>query len=169
MRCQTGTSTHGQQTPPTDDHKRRAQWTTKVTTGSDNGKLEVREQLKFTWHFGTVQRIGWAVMALVVLAALGGFSGAGGTFARKVIGAAEAPTVMRVGREDYVTVYQTGDAIAALGPMAGDWLKIGDGTPTGMSKDHIVLPVTPRKIGIRTLMLPTGPGTVAEVSVLILP
>lgn len=134
-------------------------------TGSDNSKLEVREQLTFTWHFGTVQRIGWVVMALFVLAALAGFTGAGGPFSRKVIGAAEAPAVMRVGREDHVTVYQTGDA-AALGPMAGDWLSIGHATPSG---DRIVLPVTPRKMGVLTLQLPTGPGEVAEVSVLILP
>lgn len=140
-----------------------------MTTGSDNGKLEVREQLKFTWYFGTVQRIGWAIMALVVLAALGGLSGAGGLFSRKMIGAAEVPAVMRVGREDFLTIYHTGDAISSLGPMAGDWLKFGHGTPAGLASDHVVLPVTPRKMGVVTLQLPTGPGDFAEVSVLILP
>jgi hypothetical protein len=166
MRGQTVTGTTGQPTRPADDHERRGRWATTVK-GSDNSKLEVREQLTFTWHFGTVQRIGWAVMTLLVLAALGGFTGAGGQFSRKVIGAAEAPAVMRVGREDHVTIYQTGEA-AALGPMAGDWLKIGHATPAGPAKDHIVLPVTPRKMGVLTLQLPTGPGEVAEVSVLIL-
>lgn len=169
MRGQTVTATIGQPTRPAHDHERQSRWATKVTTGSDNTKLDVREQLKFTWHFGTVQRVGWAVMALVVLAAVGGFSGAGGPFSRRVIGAAEAPAVMRVGREDHVTIYQAGDAIAALGPMAGDWLKIGHGTLTGMTRDRMVLPVMPRKAGVVTLQLPTGPGEVAEASVLILP
>ena len=137
-----------------------------MTTGSENRKLEVREQLKFTWHFGTIQRIGWAIMAVLVLAALGGLTGAGGLLSRNLIGAAEAPAVMRVGRVDHVTVYRTGEAITALGPMAGDWLDIGLATPAG---DRIVLPVKPRKMGILTLQLPAGPGEVAEVSVLILP
>jgi hypothetical protein len=165
MRGQTVTATPGQPTGPAAD-ERQDQWTTTVTTGPENRKLEVREQLKFTWHFGTVQRIGWAIMAVFVLAALGGLTGAGGLFSRKLIGAAEAPAVMRVGREDHLTVYRTGGAKTALGPMAGDWLDIGLATPAG---DRIVVPVRPRKTGILTLQLPTGPGEVAKVSVLILP
>lgn len=115
------------------------------------GALQVAEQVEFTWRFGTVQRIGWAVMVLVVLMGLAGFSGAGGPFSRRALGAAEVPSVMRAGRVDHMTIYRESGPDAALGPLAGDWLDIGHGTPAGAAGERIVLPITPRKIGIAKL------------------
>jgi hypothetical protein len=132
-----------------------------------NRKLHVHEQVEFTKRFGTAQRFGWAFMALVMMAALGGLTGAGGPASRVEIGAADLPVVMRVGRQDYMKIYQDSSGVAKLGPLAGNWLEIGSGTSAG--GQSVVLPVTARKSGLARLRIPTGPDEAVEVSVLILP
>ncbi|NDK56233.1 hypothetical protein [Pontibacter fetidus] len=43
-----------------------------------NGELEIDEDAPFEKRFWTVQRIGWLIMLLVILAAMFGFTGRGG-------------------------------------------------------------------------------------------
>lgn len=54
------------------------------------GDLEVNQDLEFQRHIWTVQRVGWVVMTLVVLAALLGLFGPG-LFGRATAGNQEAP------------------------------------------------------------------------------
>jgi hypothetical protein len=130
-------------------------------------KLQVPEKTVFTWRFETAQRICWALMALIVVAALSGLTGAGGPLSHLALGLAEVPTVMRVGRTDYITVYSADGSDTGLGPTAGTWLGIGSGTQAG--PDRLVLPVTPRQTGLARLTVPTSTGQTVETTVLILP
>jgi hypothetical protein len=128
------------------------------------GHLDVREKVAFTWHFGTVQRIGWGVMVVIVLLGLSGALGAGGVFSRRIFEGAEVPAVMRVGREEHLRVF--GGRDADLGPHAGNWLDIGLGTTVG---EWVVLPVTPLQAGLARLRLATGPDESIDVTIPILP
>jgi hypothetical protein len=138
-----------------------------LPAGSAPRRLDVREQVTFTWHFGTVQRIGWGVMVAIVLLGLSGVLGSGGVFSRRAFDGAEVPVVMRVGRVEHLKVF-SGRA-ADLGPEAGNWLDVGDGTAVGPMGDWVVLPVTPRQAGLARLRLATGPDRSVEVKIPILP
>jgi hypothetical protein len=135
-----------------------------LPAGRASRRLDVREQVTFTWHFGTVQRIGWGVMVAIVLLGLSGVLGSGGVFSRRTFDGAEVPFVMRVGRVEHLTVF--GGRDADLGPHAGNWLDIGPGTTVG---DWVVLPVVPRNAGVAPLRLATGPDGAVEVKIPILP
>jgi hypothetical protein len=55
------------------------------------GDLEVNQDLEFQHHIWAVQRIGWAVMAAAVLAALLGLFGGAGPLSNATAGGQEAP------------------------------------------------------------------------------
>lgn len=129
--------------------------------------LQVEERENFTRRFGTVQRLGWGAMALVVLSAIGGLTGAGGAVPRAVQGFAEVPLVMRVGRPDHLTVY--GSPAASLDPSLAEWLDVSDFAPALPRSERRILTVTARKAGLAYLRLPIGREEVAEFPVLVLP
>jgi hypothetical protein len=84
--------------------------------------LEIDQHLRFQQWFWTAERAAWLVFAAILLAAMLGFTGSGGPFARATIasGAAEVeyPRVARWGAHDRIEVTAP----------AGEPLTVGIGT-----------------------------------------